>query len=112
MSRTLLPAVLTLLLPCAAFASGYTSPAHSNLDYAFTCAGGASGHAAYVQDFARQADGPPLRDRQFRLWVNGASLQDEPELRRNAWRALAELAEERSDAAAAQQAWKQAALVR
>ena len=39
-------------------------------------------------------------------------LQDEPELRRNAWRALAELAEERSDAAAAQQAWKQAALVR
>ncbi|MEZ7827686.1 MAG: heme biosynthesis HemY N-terminal domain-containing protein [Brachymonas denitrificans] len=39
-------------------------------------------------------------------------LQDEPELRRNAWRALAELAEERSDAAAAQEAWKQAALVR
>ena len=80
MSRTLLPAVLTLLLPCAAFASGYTSPAHSNLDYAFTCAGGASGHATYVQDFARQANGPPLRDRQFRLWVNGAYLQDEPEL--------------------------------
>ena len=39
-------------------------------------------------------------------------LKDEPELHRNAWRALAELAEERNDGAAAQEAWKQAALVR
>ena len=38
-------------------------------------------------------------------------LQDEPVLLRNAWRALAVLAEQRGDAAEAAAAWKQAALV-
>ncbi len=38
-------------------------------------------------------------------------LQSEPELRRNSWRAMAVLAEQRGDAAAAAEAWKQAALV-
>lgn len=38
-------------------------------------------------------------------------LRDEPVLQRNAWRALAVLAEQRGDAAEAAAAWKQAALV-
>ena len=38
-------------------------------------------------------------------------LHDEPVLLRNAWRALAVLAEQRGDAAEAAAAWKQAALV-
>ena len=37
-------------------------------------------------------------------------LRDEPALLRNAWRALALLAEQRNDAEAASAAWKQAAL--
>lgn len=39
-------------------------------------------------------------------------LHHEPELQRNAWRALAELAEGREDATGALEAWKNAALVR
>lgn len=53
-----------------------------------------------------------------RLWGKAQSLLSqaakglqEPELQRRTWLALAELAEQREDAAAAAQAWKQAALV-
>ena len=53
-----------------------------------------------------------------RLWGKAQALLSqaakglqEPELRRATWLALAELAEQREDAAAAAQAWKQAALV-
>ncbi len=53
-----------------------------------------------------------------RLWGKAQALLSqvakglqEPELRRGTWLALAELAEQREDAAAAVQAWKQAALV-
>lgn len=53
-----------------------------------------------------------------RLWGKAQALLSqaakglqEPELRRSTWLALAELAEQREDAVAAAQAWKQAALV-
>jgi HemY protein len=53
-----------------------------------------------------------------RLWGKAQALLSqavkglkEPELQRGAWLALAELAEQREDAVAATQAWKQAALV-
>lgn len=53
-----------------------------------------------------------------RLWGKAQALLSqaakglqEPELRRGTWLALAELAEQREDAVAAAQAWKQAALV-
>jgi HemY protein len=53
-----------------------------------------------------------------RLWGKAQALLtqaakglQEPEFQRRTWLALAELAEQREDAAAAAQAWKQAALV-
>ena len=53
-----------------------------------------------------------------RLWGKAQALLSqaakglqEPELRRGTWLALAELAEQREDAVAAAQAWKQAARV-
>jgi HemY protein len=53
-----------------------------------------------------------------RLWGKAQALLaqaakglQEPELQRRTWLALAELAEQREDPAAAAQAWKQAALV-
>ncbi|MDR2128605.1 MAG: heme biosynthesis protein HemY [Burkholderiaceae bacterium] len=45
------------------------------------------------------------------LLAEAAENASEPALRRNAWRALAQMAEQRGDAQAAARAWRQAALV-
>ena len=49
-------------------ASGYRSPAHSQLSYSFTCPGNASGHATY------QRKGYPAKGGILTLWVNGQDL--------------------------------------
>ena len=67
-------AIALAVLSGTAAASGWRAPAYSQLNYSFTCTGGASGHLTYARDTVSRAD------KQLTLWVNGAYLQNDPKL--------------------------------
>lgn len=64
-----------LLLPAIVFASGWRSPAHAQLNYSFTCPGGASGHASYSLDAS-----DARRSSELRIWVAGSYIQNDPKV--------------------------------
>ena len=68
---------VVLAMAAASFgaaASGYRTPAHSQLTYSFTCPSGTSGHIAYTRDFV---DAPASR---LQIWVNGKYIHEVPHL--------------------------------
>ena len=72
--RTVLPLLAVLTCAPSANASGYRSPAHSQLSYSFTCQSGSSGHIIYTRDtLGGQASS-------LRMWVNGSYIDEAPEV--------------------------------
>ena len=69
---------LSSVLTGSAGASGYLSPAHSQLTYSFTCPSGASGHITYSKDFVI-TESSLDRDSRLSIWINGKYVHNEPQ---------------------------------
>jgi len=65
---------MLLMTPAWSYASGYRSPAHSQLTYSFTCPAGTSGHLSYSKDFV------DVQTSRLTIWVNGKYIHDDAKL--------------------------------